>query len=545
MPKLESLFQRTLLIIIFITFLLLLYKNPFSERNLIPNLEPFPDTIHYLNPPLSFLEGKGFVIEREGRILIPAVPFLYPASLIPGFILNHDVRFFYFTNLIFALLGMVFFYKFLLRLINSFYINLFILFLYVTNYFIYWYPNLPMAENLILLLYSIGLYLLISKSSLKNAFAAGFLSISFYATKYASVSLMLTFILFYFVKTSLGLLNKRRGYLQILTVFGLSVFVGLSIFFILDYLIRGNNIFFQLLEHFNPLVKSQISQTPSQPNNSSWFSFMYFNDHLKIYLGAIIGVPMRFLWDFTPLIPKYIGLFGIIGMLMNILIDGHRFISIALLMLILVPTIAISPFYTADARYIYHAIPSLLAGFGLFLMFTHNIFVHFRMKKIFFILLISLFIFYTANNFYRLKYQIVLNLKYAETPWYYISVKETNNFFREVSSDTNQKKYLISALPPYFIDFYSNDSYILLPLSNEQEFRKRFNVVFGGDDYSNLILLYERKLKEGDTVFLSSSGLSEGHLRDTFKKITEYFDTQKVHSGCFDACNIYRLNLRP
>lgn len=544
MPNFEILSQRIFLIIIFITFLLLLYKNPFSERNLIPNLEPFPDTIHYLNPPLSFLEGKGFVIEREGRILIPAVPFLYPASLIPGFILNNDARFFYFTNLIFALSAMVFFYKFLLRLINSFYINLFILFLYVTNYFIYWYPNLPMAENLILLLYSIGLYLLISKPSLKNAFVAGFLGVSFYATKYAGVSLTLTFLLFYFVKTSFNLLNKRSKGLQVLAAFILSTIVGLSIFFILDYLIRGNNIFLQLLEHFNPLVKSQISQTPSQPSNSSWFSFMYFTDHLKVYLGAIIGIPMRFLWDFTPLIPRYIGLFGIAGILVSMLVNKYRFIGMALLMLILVPTIAISPFYTTDARYIYHVIPSLLAGFGLFLMFTHNLFVRLRMRKIFFTFLISLFIFYAANNFYRLKYQIVLNLKYAETPWYYISVKETNNFFREISSGTSQKKYLISALPPYFIDFYSNGLYTLLPLSNEQEFRKRFNVVFGEDNYSDLILLYERKLKEGNAVFLSSSGLSEGYLRETFKKITEYFDTQKTHSGCFDACNIYRLNLK-
>jgi hypothetical protein len=187
-------------LIIVITFLLLLYKNPFSERNLIPNLEPFPDSIHYLSPALNLVKGGGLLIEREGRVIPPSVPFLYSLTLVPGFLIFSDVRFFYFTNVMLALSGLFFFYKFLTKIITNSYIIFLILFLYVTNYFIYWFPNLPMAENLILPLFLISLYLLASKLTMKKAVLASIVGISFYATKYASLVLTLTFLFLYLVK---------------------------------------------------------------------------------------------------------------------------------------------------------------------------------------------------------------------------------------------------------------------------------------------------------------------------------------------------------
>ena len=57
-------FITMLLLFNLLTFTLLLLKNPFSERNLISNLEPYPDTIHYINPALSFIKGNGFIVER-------------------------------------------------------------------------------------------------------------------------------------------------------------------------------------------------------------------------------------------------------------------------------------------------------------------------------------------------------------------------------------------------------------------------------------------------------------------------------------------------
>ena len=69
-----------------------------------------------------------------------------------------------------------------------------------------------MAENLVLTLYSIGLYLLVSKLTLKNAFFAGTVGISFYATKYASISLTLTYLFIYAFKVFLSLIPELRNF---------------------------------------------------------------------------------------------------------------------------------------------------------------------------------------------------------------------------------------------------------------------------------------------------------------------------------------------
>lgn len=559
MPIPEKFINLLLLIVIFLTFSLLLLKNPFSQRNLIPNLEPFPDSIHYLNPPLSFLEGKGFVIEREGRTIRPAVPFLYSTSLIPGFLINRDARSFYFTNVILALLGLVFFYKFLGKVLSNTYITLFILLLYTTNYFIFWYPNLPMAENLVLTLYLIGLYLLVSRLTIRNAFFAGVIGISFYATKYASSSLTLTYLFLYFSKVFLNLIPEFRNFnlnslwqnpnkfLKRKYIFSvpLSFILGsgsaLLLFFFIDSLVRGNNIFSQLLEHVGSLVVSKTSSgSTSAPEG--WFSFGYFKEHLLIYLNALLGNQMRFLWDYTPLTPKYIALPAIAGIIISLFKSQKKFLSFALMFFILVPIIAISPFYTTDARYIYHVIPTLLTGFGLFLVFIYNLLERLKLKKAFYMLLIALFVFYCVTNFQRLKYQIALNLKHSETPWHYMSVKNFNNYFQTGSIDPYDKPMLITALQPFYIDFFSNSNYTLLPLSNSQEFYRRAETVWGPNDYSDFITLYTKYLKGGREVYVSNAALGNGgFLYNGFNAIKDNFILEEVKNGCFDSCNIYKL----
>lgn len=549
MPIPKKFLNRFLLMVIVVTFSLLLLKNPFSERNLIPNVEPFPDTIHYLSPPLSFVEGKGFVIEREGRTIKPAVPFLYSASLTPGFFLYRDARIFYFTNIILAFLALIFFYKFLNKLIPNTYINLLVIFLYVTNYFIFWYPNLPMAENLVLTLYTIGLYLLVSELTLKRAFLSALVGISFYATKYANLSLTLTFLFLFalkiclnFKKSEIILLKENPKKLIIPLMFFVGAIVGFVIFFILDNLIRGNNIFLQLLDHLTPMVATQMG-AKDVSISSSWFSLSYFNEHIRTYLYAVTGDPMRFLWDYTPLVPKYIALPALLIIMLGLLKKGNRFISFSLVLLILLPIIAIAPFYTTDARYIYHVIPTILTGFGLFLMFVYSFFSK-EKKKFFYLFLILLLVFYASANFYRLKYQAVLNLKYAETPWHYLSVKTFNEFFENHKNDP-VKPILITALNPYYIDFFSNQKYSLLPLSKEQEFFRRAESVWGQNDYSDLVGLYQKYLNEGKALYITNAALgNEGYLHNGFNLIKANFTVEEVNKGCHDTCNIYRVTLK-
>jgi hypothetical protein len=70
---------------------------------------------------------------------------------------------------------------------------------------------------------------------------------------------------------------------------------------------------------------------------------------------------------------------------------------------------------------------------------------------------------YGATNAMRLKSAVMINLKYAETPWYYISVQTLNDYFK--NNDRNAKKpIVISALIPYYVDFFANGNYRLLPV---------------------------------------------------------------------------------
>src|SRR5258708_4209679 len=91
-------------------FALLLFRNPYSDRNLISNLEPYPDSIHYISPALGVLRGQGLYVNREGRKLLPGVPPLYSLVLTIGFVFSQDVRTFYLTNVVLAFVAFFFFY---------------------------------------------------------------------------------------------------------------------------------------------------------------------------------------------------------------------------------------------------------------------------------------------------------------------------------------------------------------------------------------------------------------------------------------------------
>ena len=96
-----------------------------------------------------------------------------------------------------------YFFNFILRKLvtsNHLLITFVSLFLYVTNYFIYWYPSLAMAENLTLFLFMGGIYLLMLPATRKNVILASVISIAFYITKYAGIPLTGFYFLSYCLK---------------------------------------------------------------------------------------------------------------------------------------------------------------------------------------------------------------------------------------------------------------------------------------------------------------------------------------------------------
>lgn len=540
-------------------FILLLAKNPFSTRTLIPNFEPYPDTIHYVNSAQSFIQGHGLQIWREGRALKTTVPPLYSLVLIPIFLIKNDARMFYFVNILLAFGSYLFFYHILRKLITSNHlpITFITLFLYVTNYFIYWYPSLAMAENLSLFLFMGGIYLFMLPVTRKNIVFASLISVAFYITKYASIPLTGFYFLSYCLKVILdeGRHPDRSGGIskikdssatarndKLINIFLLfTVVLGLFLLYSLwEWQAKGSTLLITLVNVFLPHETSTIVGA------GSWFSIQYLPVHLPEYLKAIVGgYPVRFLWDDTPIVPIFVGIPGLLGLFLGIFKKQTRILSIALSSILLSSILFMSTFYSIDMRYLYHAIPTLLIGFVMFWEVVIGSMDSRRGSRLIItLLMIALFVFYSLTNAIRLKKQIMLNLKYSETPWYYLSVVKLNEYFATLPKK-ERKPIVISSLIPYYIDFFSNKSYDLLPLSLEQEFRNNRKEAWGNNDYSDLLVLYKSYINRGYDVYVHNYGLgNEKKLQNDHDAVHTYFKTTLVSTGCFGACNIWKINLR-
>ncbi len=527
-----------------VLFGLLIYKDPFSERTLIPNFEPYPDTFFYINPALSLIKGDGMHIVREGRVLKPNVPPLYSLTLIPIFLTRQDPRMAYYVNVILAFASLFLFWAILNKLFTNKLIIYLLLLLYTTNYFIYWVPTLIMAENLTLTLFLAVLFFLLSGVSKINLAATAFFAIAIYATKYANIPISIAVAAVYLIKILFLESVGRKVYT------GLVFLAALTGYFLLlaafEWFVRGNNLLAPILGNLS-LIFQSVPQTISEPQvsaRSSWFGIEYMENNLPLYINSLIGNPNRFLWDQTPLIPKLVGTFGLIGILVGIIRKKTRLPALSLLLPLSALIVFMLTFYSFDARYIYIAIPTLLFGFGLFLSFITERISPIKKVMVSSLILIAITV-YLITSFTRIKSQISLNLRYAETPWNYIAILKTNEYFSPVKKINGKKPVLISALPPYLVDYFSNGNYTLLPLAYQQEFRSFKEAVWGPNDYSDFIKLYTKYLNEGLDVYVSRAGLgNEGYTNHDFDTIVAAFDTKIVFSGCYDQCNIYSVQLK-
>lgn len=522
-------------------FLLLLFKDPFSERTLIPNFEPYPDTFYYIVPSLNLVRGEGFYFSRERRVLKKSIPPLYSLVLVPIFLINPDPRMVYYANVFLALISFVLFLLILKKITKNIWIIGTTLFLYVTNYFLFWIPTLAMAENLLLPLYLAAILLIMRSFSFLSLVLLGVVSLCIFATKAANVPVVAAILLSSSLK--IFFLNKTKIWkLKAFLCFN----IAFSSFFLIYagylYLTSNFNIISALPGYFDLLTGKTSSYDVESRRPIGWASFGYIQINFPQYLNAILGNRTKFLWDTTPIIPTYIAAISIIGILTGLITKKYRNLSIILTTMIGISILFMSTFDSFDARYIYIAVPSLLLGFSIMILVLFDFF--FKKKKyIPFIILLLFFAFYILSNMIRLKSQVSLNFKYSETPWAYISVLKLNEYFQ--SSTTYKRPVVISALPPYLVDFYSNGNYTLLPLSYEQEFRSLKDIVWGPNDYSNLPALYTKYLHEGYNVYVSRYGLgSESYTNRDFNTILKEFDSELVLSGCYRQCDIFKITLK-
>lgn len=536
--------EHWILLFLGIIFLALIFRDPFSQRSLVPNFEPFPDALYYSVSAQSFLKGLGFVVEREGRSFIPSIPSLYPFVLSIGYIINKDPRFFYYVNAVLSLSSFVCMYMILKKITKYQIIALCVLTLYVSNNFFYWFPELAMAENLLLPLFLFSVYIFLLPKNKWTMLLASILPVAFYATKYASMPLTISYAGMYGMKIWIEVEGKKREKLKHVLTYGAQTLIVFICYGMYEQVAFGRSILSSLLNVLFALLPHKAVTSVGGGSSVSWaFSPAFFVTNFPWYWKSLHGAPQRFLWDSTPMLSLSISSLGFLGLFLTLLKKNKRMLSLSLLCMLISIVLFMSIFYSPDNRYIYTAIPTLLIGLALFF----NLIIHsIKIKYVQYVLMAIIVVFSFLQVFPKLqtlRSRASVNFKYAETPWWYVATLRMNDYFSKLPQK-DKKPVLITAMAPFLIDFYSNRSYTLLPLSPTQEFPGYREQVWGKQDYSDFDKLFASYIDKGYDVYLTNYGIGNvKELHRDFDHTKEIFNAIEVDSGCYNLCNIYKLSL--
>ncbi len=512
-----------LLLMLVTGYILLAYKAPYSTRTLVPNAEPFPDTLYYGNPAWNAAQGNGFVmkaLDYESKIITPP---LYSIYLIPFFAVFDDVRSFYFANILLGVGSLVLFTLTIRKLFNDGFgllVTAFLGLLYITNFYIYYIPSLLMAENITIFVSMIAVFLLVDDVNKKNTILAGITGTALSLIKLSNLPLSAAFYFLYFLKLMHSKVSTKFKKTYIIVA-------GITAIFFMGYIFATG----LLVGHKNL-------------SSGAGFSTKYVITNFMKYTSFLFGAPSHFIWYEHRMVNSLLEIPIILGIFYGLYSKKWRAITLQFLIYGLSVILFMSAFYFVDSRYILMLYPLLLVFAGIMFYAVKE-----RMNtKISILLLILSGIGYLVLSqsgqiqgerpAITFKKQLGLNFKHAEVPWNYIAVTEFNNYFDK----PNNKIYLGSFLPPYFVDFYANDNYNYLPISMGQEFY--YDRINASNEYvTHLPDYYKKLLEKGNDIYISryyQNNQSEGWKKD-FDTLTKDFTLTKVHEGCLGGCDIYRI----
>ena len=193
-------------------------------------------------------------------------------------------------------------------------------------------------------------------------------------------------------------------------------------------------------------------------------------------------------------------------------------------------------FYTFDARYMISTLPGIcfLAAIALE-HYTENTSNKLSPAALF-VLVASTLALSQLGSWKSILSQNILGNSNA---WQYQALQALDQ--ANLPSDS----VIISALPGPLFEAYFPQKFTKLPLADSQEFMNEPEKVYAltFDDLSDQ---YEIQLKNGRPVYITTAYFSNSPAFSTrWQEIQTQFELQKVHSGCFDACDIYQLRLKP
>ena len=161
-------------------------------------------------------------------------------------------------------------------------------------------------------------------------------------------------------------------------------------------------------------------------------------------------------------------------------------------------------------------------------------------KKILIGLISLLVIGFATPNVYR---GLKTNLTHSDASVNYQATSVMNNYF--ANKNFSDKPVVITILSPYQIDFFSNHSYDLLPLSKEQYFTLSESQTWGIAPHQIYLDVYKKVLSEGRPLFVSNyhTGPDFFYLRE-FENLERNLRLQKVAGGCNGSCDLFQIDSR-
>lgn len=533
----------------FLILVVLLFKNPFSGTNLISNLEPQPDSVHYLTPARNIISVKGFYLSYQGRNISPEVPPLYSAALAPLIWLFTDPRAFYLLNALLSLLSLFIFYRLICSLNFSPLIKNYALFTFTLNPLLYWYPSFVMAENLLLPLFLLSFYMFLLPPSKKYAVLSGVLAAGMFATKYVAGFLSVSFLLVYFIKI---ISSKNTNFSKaVLITFLLTSFMGIFLIHAnIEKTFKQVSLIESILDNFKSLFINFLylfsSETkPVALEAKSQFSSNYVISNLWQYIAGFLGGKVRTIGTDMIFIPAVTGMVSLVALILNPFFSRFRLLSAYFLLSLGLTLSLILTFRVTEARYLFSFVPALIIAVCILISTIEGRLE--KMNKSYWIkFIVLIFLGSTLLSYLSpLKTQFFENFIRDKSPYSYEAVMQLNNYFPE--NNSAQKPVVIFPLSPYFVEFYSNSNYELLPASKDQHFMTNPLAAWGQADYKNLPKLYAQLLDQGRDLFISDFGT---HFSDRvaaitfardFNSVRENFTLQKVAAGCNGLCNLYKI----
>ena len=522
-------FLRFGIIGLFVIFFLLVFKKVSSLDTLIPNLEPYPDTLYYAVPAWNLVSGRGFTMAYDGWAVKQVTPPLYSLYLIPFFAIFRDVRMFYFANL-----ALIFgaFMIFLLTIKELFgqtttgrWLILFLGFFFVTNYYVYTIPALLMAEGITLFFFTLALYLMVKPPTSKTVLIASVVGSAFFFIKISNLSVGLMFYLLYAIKLIRSdILNSiKKKYF----VFSFLMLVSFGAYMYFSNFLSGH--------------KNLDAGTS--------FSIDYFQKGFGFYLDALLGKTTTYIWYHIPMLPSLVSWLAISGMIAGMLIKKYRLIAMSIVVQTFVLVIFMSFFNAHDLRYIIMLIPAQLVLAGFAVMYLKDRFGA-RTSFVFMAIVIIISLAHPSAGLVpgepaviTYKKQIGLNFKHREVPWNYIAILKFNDFFEK---EGGEDVYLGTFLPPFYIHLYSNGRYKHLPITMGQEFFAGTGGLAQAQKIQGIPDYYEKQLKQGKKVYFSNYYVA--HSREAWQMeidaLFTKFNVKQVATGCLGGCNIFEVKLK-